>query len=142
MNQLQPKNLTRYCRGCKKRHGMIVDAWNSWNHKIINGKEVYWCKKHFFCVGCNAVHQVTSYSRHCKRIHPKTGIELDGWWCEKWVNTPVLTPEQKMANMSPQEVVSGVHLGAERQEVWGKDTEDFGTIRAQQLPELEEALSE
>lgn len=44
--------------------------------------------------------------------------------------------------MSPQDVVSGVHLGMPRQEIWGKDTEDYSTEVAPLKQELAQALEE
>lgn len=141
---MNKKKVTKYCAGCKKRHSVEVGGWEGWSSSEINGKKVYFCRKHMHCVGCGTIHERTGFSRHRTKEHPETGEKLGGWWCEKWERPAALTPEQRMANMSPQEVVSGVHLGMDRQEVWGEDTDDWSRTseRTEGLKELEEVLSE
>lgn len=132
----------RYCQACKKRHSLEVSSWVDWDKKILGKKTVYYCPKGMDCAGCKMIHTRTPSITHCTRQDRETGEKITGWYCEKWVGSSPPSMAQRMSGMSPQDVVSGVHLGMPRQEIWGKDTEDYSTEVAPLKQELAQALEE
>lgn len=126
--------MIKQCHYCNKRH----EAWSWGKYK----KKNYCNEKWMYCVGCQAVHAHTHYMKHTKRLHPHTGEMHDGWWCEVWVRPKSLTPDQKVKNLAPGEVASGVHLGMDYQQCYGSTNiqEDFSVERRQQLKALGEAI--
>lgn len=127
----------KYCTGCKKKHEIQEGYY--WSKDKAGG---YYCRLHVECVGCKKVHPITPYMKHAKRVHDETGEEIDGWWCDKWVKPKSLTPEQKMANMSPAEVMSGVHYGMDKQD-YGHEADNYLNSEAEKegRDELEEMLA-
>lgn len=81
-----------------------------------------------FCSGCNKTHDDVQWIGK--------GHETK-WYCHKFASPP---KGINYDNFSPQEIVSGVHLGMPRQEVWGPDTEDHSVVHAKQVQALGESL--
>lgn len=128
----------RYCVGCKKKHE-IQDGF-VWQ-QTKGG--VNYCKKHIECVGCGTVHERTPYLKYATKVHMDTGEKLSGWWCEKWVRPATPSLQQKMNNLSPGEVMSGVHLGMDYQrDIYGSTSnqEDHSVEHSRQVQQLSEAL--
>ena len=88
------------------------------------------------CAGCKKVHETTPYAR--TMTNPET--KQTEWYCQKWARPKISTPEEKAKNMSPEEVMSGVHMGMDRVKGMEKDSEDYHVEHAQQQQFLDEAL--
>ena len=125
------KETTHYCIVCHKRHS---DLYWRWTKVKIKGKVRYYCGHGIDCYGCKKIH------------YNDTGrekIDADGHhWCGKWFTTSK-TPEQKIRNLSPQEVMSGVQYGMDEVKVFRPETvrEDHSTIHKRKIKGLKEALS-
>ena len=63
--------------------------------------------------------------------------------CSKWTRPRSKSPQERAKNMSPADVLSGVHLGMDRQDVYGSNNhqEDFSVERRKQLASLESDIS-
>lgn len=118
-------------------------------------------KKYFIKLYWRLIHKYTSYCIVCQRDHKKDGTVWEycsmcgkrhphsnwknrdnKWICgEYWRSRPTMA--QKMANMSPQEILSGVHLGMDEQKGLFRDDamrEDWGKTHDRQKKELYETL--
>lgn len=139
---MNPKHRVErhYCSSCEKNHSLTIDSWTWWRTAKHGNKTLHYCNKGMDCVGCAKIHPRTPVITHVKRQHPKTGEVLDGWWCNKWVRESRRV--KRLEDYSPQEIVSGVDLGNERQEIWGDDTEDHSVVHARQMREFNKALEE
>ena len=101
-----------------------------------------------YCVVCEKDHKndgrTENYCTYCKKKHKHYNWRFTGkeTICgEYW--RPRLTMAQKVANMSPQEVLSGVHLGMDEQKgLFREETmrDDWGKMHAQEVKDLYEAL--
>lgn len=89
-----------------------------------------------WCAGCQAIHESTPFARAV--TNPVT--KETEWYCQKWAKPKIATPEEKAKNMSPEEVMSGVHMGMDRVKAMGKDSEDYHVEQQQQQEFLDEAL--
>ena len=93
------------------------------------------CDRCIKCVGCKKIHEKTMFMKH------KTGFNGLGWYCDKWGKGGTLTPEQKMKNMSPEDVVSGVQYGYERDKSYGEDSKTgFIEEHAAEVKAFKEAI--
>lgn len=119
-----------YCIGCKKKHEIQLGFW--WC-KDPDGN--FYCKDHFYCSGCQKVHERGFYISH------RTINGVTGWFCEKWYRQRSKSPEQKAKNMSPEEVMSGCHYGMDRQD-YGYEAKNFdhSQVHSEQVKSLGEAL--
>jgi len=130
----KPKQLTHFCEACQVKHTFIENKWPFWNYKEQNGKKIYWCNKGIDCAGCKKIH---------KRIGITKTVDLpDGrvlWLCNKWFKKHG-NGEIDWENWSPQEVMSGVHMGFDRDKEYGPDTENHSIVMAEQKGQMEEAL--
>lgn len=125
-------NRLQYCAGCKKKHSLKDVGGYLWESKKIGKKTIYWCRMAIDCTGCGFVHARGFY----------TFSNSDGTWCEKWKRERPRSMEQKMAGMSPEEVMSGVQHGGEVLPYFkGKSSNDYSVEQSQQKKALKEALS-
>jgi len=131
-----PKEITHYCTACKTEHTFIENEWPFWNLKMIDEKPVFWCNKGLDCAGCKTVHRKNGITKSYN--HP-SGMTL--WLCAKHINGHG-NGEIDWDMYSPQEVMSGVHLGMEREKVYGEDTENHDIVHAQELEAVDQTLQE
>jgi uncharacterized protein YeaC (DUF1315 family) len=128
----------QYCIVCKKKHlASESGSWpDMWTKKKIGRKTVYYCRHGIDCTGCGFIHyNDTGFTR--SYIKDGERVEL----CGKWAKGNATTPEQRMANMSPEEVMSGVHLGNEMLPYFkGKSSNNYSDEVREQRKELKEAL--
>ena len=89
------------------------------------------------CYGCKTIHKTTGYA---KGINNPDGSKETVWLCSKWAKPSAPTPQQKAQNMSPEEVMSGVHYGMDRVKSMSHDSEDWSVEHKQQLDYLNEVL--
>jgi len=126
---------THYCQACKKKHS-LDNTFSFWKSKQHNGKTIWWCNKGIDCAGCKTVHAKTGITKGLP--HP-SGKTL--WFCSKWFKRHG-NGEIDFEQWSPQEVMSGVHLGFDREERFGADTENHDIVHGQQEGEMKQALDE
>jgi len=132
---MKPTKITHYCEACKEKHTLIENQWPFWNQKNQDGRVVFWCSKGIDCVGCKKIHKREGI------IKGRPGEHGTQWYCDRHFKTHG-NGEVVWENYSPQEVLSGVHMGFERDKVYGEDTEDHTIVHNQQLKEYEQALDE
>ena len=89
-----------------------------------------------WCAGCQMIHESTPFAR--TMTNPET--KETEWYCQKWAKPKIATPEERAKDMSPEEVMSGVHMGMERVKGLGNDSEDYHVEQARQKTFAEEAL--
>lgn len=117
----------RYCVGCDETHQ--EEDWR-WHKKKIKGKTKWYCHKAIYCIGCKKIH-TTAEVGGAKSIN-------SGWICRKWYDGSS-TKEQRMANMSSEEILSGVQHGLPNQ--FSTSSEDYTpAVRKQQRQEVLKAL--
>lgn len=141
----KPTKLSHYCVACNEEHTFIEDQPPFWKEKKIKSRvlgesyshTVYYCNKGIDCAGCKSIHQRTPVTKNF--TNPDTGETY--WVCNKWFKTTG-NGEIQWDNWSPQEVMSGVHLGEARVERLGKDTEDHSIVQSQQVEDLGQVLDE
>lgn len=132
----KPKKLTHYCEACQTKHTFIENQFPFWKSKPHNGKTIYWCNKGIDCAGCKTVHTKNGITKGLSHPSGKTI-----WLCSKWFKRHG-SGQIDFSQWSPQEVLSGVHLGEQRDPEYGADTEDHSIIHAEQEGKMEEALDE
>lgn len=131
----------RYCFGCKRKHTSTeVGGWpDMWETKILNGKKVRWCRNCIDCTGCGFIHKNdTGFTRTSWEGDKR--IQL----CGKWARATPPSPQKKMENLSPQEVLSGVQYGMDEQKgLFSKEanSKEWSKSHAEGVKELKEALS-
>lgn len=130
-----PKEITHYCTACQKEHTFIENEWPFWNSKEVNGETIYWCNKGIDCAGCKKVHKRNGITKSKE----KNGTTL--WICAKWINGHG-NGEIDWDMYSPQEVMSGVHLGMKRDKVYGEDTENHDIVHAEEVKAVDQELTE
>ena len=119
---------TKFCIAHNYNHE--EESWR-WHSTKINRKKAYYCHQAIYCIGCKEVHLTDRFSR----------LTPQGWLCIKWTRPANLTPEQKAKNMSPEEVMSGVHLGASMlPQFKGKSSNNFSEDHRREVKALKEAL--
>lgn len=126
-----PKHISHYCEACQKSHQIITDAWNYWRTKRVGKTKLYWCHKGIDCAGCGHVHRKNGISK----------LIGDKWYCNKWFKKTG-NGQIDFSQYSPQEVVSGVPYGLDRDASYGPDTEDHSIVHGAQTEALEQALIE
>lgn len=103
--------IIKQCYVCVKKHA--EEDWR-WKRKRIGKKRVWYCHSGIDCAGCQTLHFNDTY---------KSRTTIDGsQYCGKWYNSAP-TPQQKMKNMSPEEVLSGSHYGLPNQ--FGRQSNDY-----------------
>lgn len=132
--------MTRHrCIGCKKVHE--EEEWR-WRSMKLDGKTVYWCHTSLACEGCKTIHPRNGFSRsytNPSRVFPGYSLEI----CSIWARPTKLTPQQKMKNMSPEDVLSGVPFGGERASFFGEDSRtDWSSQHKEEVGELTGALND
>ncbi len=120
-----------FCFGCKIKHTLDdVSGW-SWTEAKVNNKTVRYCRLCLNCDGCKKIHKYSFGFRSSPA----------GTFCDKWYKSAPLTLEQKEANMSPEEVMSGVQHGNPLLGVFkGKSSNNYSEEVKEQQKELKEAL--
>ena len=104
---------------------------------VIKGeKPIFYCNKGIDCAGCKKVHKKNGIT---KGINHPSGKTL--WLCAKWVDK-FGNGEIDWETWSPQEVMSGVHLGEDRDKVYGEDTENHDIVQGAQVEAMEQSLDE
>lgn len=117
--------MTKFCIVCKKKHQEDSYRWRK-------AEAGFYCHHGIDCIGCKEIHyNDTGFTR----------INSQGSICGKWAKSAPPTMEQKMAGLSPEEVMSGVHLGNEMLPYFkGKSSNNYSEDRAKQTKELRDAL--
>mgnify|MGYP007071571373 CR=1 FL=1 len=126
---------SHFCIVCKKDHE--DDDWR-WTEIKIKGKKKFYCHHGINCAGCKEIHYNNTYLTKIKYEDGKK-IEI----CGKWFGSKP-SMAQKVSNMSPQEVMSGVHLGMDEQKgLFRKETlrDDHSILQKRAIKELKEKLS-
>lgn len=132
----KPKKITHHCSACNKKHSLSEDDWEFWSHKIDeHDNDVWWCNKGIDCAGCQKVHKKNGQTKLVSHPSGKT-IYL----CAKWAKFG--NGQIDWDTWSPQEVMSGVHLGMERDKVYGADTENHDIVQSEQEEAMDQALTE
>lgn len=84
---------------------------------------------------------MTEYCYSCDKRHDDTSWRLTnkGWICSIWFK-PAKSLDSKIADMSPEEVLSGAQYGVKTD--WGKPTskKDWSKEHSQGMKELSDAL--
>lgn len=118
---------TKKCYVCNKKH---EEESYRWKRKRIGNKRVWYCHSGIDCAGCGFLHFNDTY---------KARMTADGKaYCGKWFSSSS-TPQQRMKNMSPEEVLSGSHYGLPNQ--FGRQSEDYTPqVKQGQRKEVLDAL--
>ena len=127
-----PKGEIRHrCIVCHKIHS--EDNWG-WTEVNIEGKKKYYCRHGINCYGCQKIHYNDTGA---------TRMDTRGSICGKWIGSTSKTPQEKIKNLSPQEVMSGVQYGLPEQKIFRPDVanEDHRTVHQRQMRDLKEAVS-
>jgi hypothetical protein len=121
----------RFCIACGKKH---PEADWRWTEVKIKGKKKYFCHHGINCYGCQKIHYNDTGA---------TRMDSRGSVCGKWFGNTKKSPEEKMKNLSPQEVMSGVQYGMPEQKIFRPDVanEDHHTVHQRQMKDLKEAVS-
>lgn len=83
------------------------------------------------CYGCGFIHKnETGFTR----------IDSRGHICGKWAKSSSPSMSKRIENMSPEEVMSGMHFGAERDPSLPQDSENYSKVHNEQVKELQEVL--
>lgn len=93
------------------------------------------------CYYCGIRHPHTQWKM---KDHPekKVGELRFIWLCGEWYKSG-LSMERIMDNLSPSEVLSGVHRGGEHQDVFAKEKNvDFGKNHVEAVKELADTFGE
>lgn len=112
------ESTRHYCIGCKKIHS--EESWR-WGTILVASRKRYFCHDSLACEGCKVVHPRNGFSRcytEKSRLFPGRSLEV----CAIWARPTKLTPQQKMKDMSPEDVLSGVPFGGERASFFGEDS--------------------
>lgn len=97
--------ITRFCAGHREAHD--AEAW-AWTSIRVGRKKVWYCNKCINCAGCNRIH-LTSESGGARTFtDPQTGKSV--WVCFKHTTPTRRSLDKRMADMSPEEVLSGSHI--------------------------------
>lgn len=128
----KPKQLIHFCEACQENHTFIEEKWPFWGKSKIKGKTHYYCNKGFYCSGCKTIHNTAKVGGSVGKGNPTK------WYCNKWVKSRRTSINYD--NYSPQDIVSGVHMGLPRQEVWGDDTPDYSVMQRENIKQLESTL--
>lgn len=134
---MSQQKVTHFCESCQEQHTLIENVWSYWRTKIQDGKQIYWCARGIDCAGCHRVHEKIGVTKGVP--HPETGKTI--WFCQKWFKSHG-NGQIDWSIWSPQEVVSAVHLGEEREKIYGPDTEDHSVVHTAQKQQMIEALTE
>lgn len=126
--------MKHYCIGHKQKIELQQD-WQ-WSVVKVQGSKRYICNKCIYCEGCKEYHTIGKYGGAKGYGNPIKYV------CFKWSKATPPSMEKRIANLSPEEVMSGVHLGNERASYFKKDTNDWGKDHQKQKEELGNALSE
>src|SRR5574340_359760 len=94
--------VVHYCIGHKEKIKLGAGWWNS---EKRGKKTVYWCNKCIYCEGCQEVHPLGKYGGAVGRGNPTK------YWCYKWAKGSSPSPEKRMQDLSPEQVLSGVQYG-------------------------------
>lgn len=135
-----PKQVTHFCQACRKEHSLTISAWVYWRSKPAPECDhtgcgcpqyLYWCDKGIDCAGCGHIHRKTGISK----------LKGDKWFCSKWFKKTG-NGQIDWSQWSPQDVMSGVPYGLERDKAYGPDTEDHSIVHGAQVQAVEQALDE
>lgn len=132
----KPTKLTHYCQACQTKHTFIENQFPFWKSKEHNGETLYWCNKGIDCAGCKTIHPKTGITKGLEHPSGKTI-----WLCNKWFKR-YGTGDIDWDIWSPQEVMSGVHLGEERDAAYGADSENHSIVQGEQVQNMTQALDE
>ncbi len=102
---MNEKEVKHKCFGCLKTH---TDKAYRWKSRILvdGGKKIWWCGSCVDCGGCRKIH-FNDTGRTLIIGNGAERIEM----CGRWYQSPSPSIKKKMENLSPEEVLSGVHLG-------------------------------
>lgn len=126
--------MKHYCIGHKQKLELQED-W-AWSIVRIQGVKKYVCNKCIYCEGCKEYHPIGKYGGAKGYGHPTKFI------CFNWTKPNKPSMAKRMEGMSPEDVMSGVHMGNERASYLGEDTNDWGKDHKQQKEELGNALAD
>lgn len=125
--------MKHYCVGHKTH--LDIDEW-LWHEFKDKGQTKYYCNKCIECVGCKEIHPLG------KNGGAKGFGDPMKWICYKWSKPSAKPMSKRIMDMSPEDVMSGVHLGNERASYFEKDTNDWGSEHKKQKEDLGNALAE
>lgn len=123
--------MKHICFGHKEK--MDLEPWQ-WSKVKFLGNIRWICNKCIYCEGCKEYHPMGKYGGARGFGHPTR------WVCFKWTKSTPKSIKSKIADMSPEEVMSGVQYGNERLGYLGKDTNDWSKEHAQEKDNLGKAL--